>query len=91
MPQRLASKFAEFTFSQEELKQAKEFTYTTRCWLQNELTNAMLRKVALIYRPEAEMDWKLYHAELDGRISLLAELLDIEPVKPKENSNAPDA
>lgn len=78
----LPSKFQEYVFTPEELAVVKQFSHTTRCWLQNELTNAMLRKVALVYNPEAVEDWKLFHAELDGRISLLAELLEIEPVKP---------
>lgn len=91
MPQPLPSKFKEYSFTEAEIKLAKEISFTTRCWLENELTNTMLRKVALIYKPEAEMDWKLVHAELDGRMSMLAELLDVEPtVIPnlKEQNNA---
>lgn len=89
MPQPLPSKFKEYSFTEAEVKLAKELSFTTRCWLENELTNTMLRKVALIYKPEAEMDWRLLHAELDGRMSVLAELLNVEPtiVNLKEQKN----
>lgn len=85
----LPCKFQEYSFTAEELAAAKLFTHVTKCWLQNELSNTMLRKVAILYTPEAIEDWKLLHAELDGRISLLIELLQIEPVKPpKEKASA---
>lgn len=85
----LPSKFQEYSFTPAELLAAKSFPALTRCWLQNELSNAMLRKVALLYKHEAVEDWELLHAELDGRIALLAELLEIEPVKPPKEKESP--
>lgn len=79
--QLLPSKFQEYEFTPEELKAAKVLSNVTRCYLQNELTNTMLRKIALVYDHANEKDWQLLHAELDGRISVLAELLEVEPVK----------
>jgi hypothetical protein len=78
----LPSKFQEYSFTPEELIAAKALSHTTRCYLQNELSNAMLRKVALVYDHSSVSDWELFHAELDGRISVLVELLDIPPVHP---------
>ena len=80
MPIALPSKFQEYQFTKEEVQQALIVSPMTRCWLENELTVTMLRKVALIYNAEKEIDWRLTHAELDGRIGLLAELLQVDPI-----------
>lgn len=82
MPKLIPSKFQEYEFTQEEVAEAKVLSPLTRMYLQHEMSVTMMRKVALVYDHEQEEDWKLLHAELDGRISLLAELLQVEPVKP---------
>jgi hypothetical protein len=78
----LPSKFNSYKFTNEELNAIKSLPYTFRCYLENELTNTMLRKIAILYQPDAELDWKLLHAELDGKISFITELLNLDPVKP---------
>lgn len=80
MPKSLPSKFQEYEFTPEEVKEAKVLSPLTKMYLQHEMSITMMRKVALVYDHENEQDWKLLHAELDGRISLLAELLQVEPV-----------
>lgn len=82
MPHKIESKFQEYEFSQEEVAIAKQLSPVTRMYLQHELSVTMLRKCALVYDHAQVKDWELLHAELDGRMSLLAELLQIEPVKP---------
>lgn len=88
MPKAIPSKFQEYEFTQEEVTQAKQLSPLTKMYLQNELAVTMLRKVALIYKHDDVKDWELLHAELDGKISFIAEMLQVEPVKPtksKEN------
>lgn len=81
MPKLLPSKFSEYEFTPEEVAQAKVLSPLTRMYLENELSVTMLRKCALVYNHENEKDWELLHAELDGRMSVIAELLQVEPVK----------
>lgn len=87
MPHKIESKFQEYEFTKEEVELAKQLSPLTRMYLQHELSVTMMRKCALVYDHAQVKDWELLHAELDGRMSMLAELLQIEPVKstkPKE-------
>lgn len=90
MPKLISSKFQEYEFTKEEVVQAKILSPLTKMYLENELTVTMLRKLALIYDHTNQEDWELLHAELDGRIGVIAELLQVEPVKlkPKESKDA---
>jgi hypothetical protein len=81
MPKLIPSKFQEYEFTKEEVIQAKILSPLTKMYLENELAVTMLRKIALIYDHTDQKDWELLHAELDGRIAILAELLQVEPIK----------
>lgn len=85
MPHKIESKFQEYEFTQEEVELAKQLSPLTRMYLQHELSVTMLRKCALVYDHAQVKDWELLHAELDGRMSIIAELLQIEPVKPTKS------
>lgn len=90
MPKQVPNTFQQYEFTQEEVAQAKVLAPLTMMYLQNELAVTALRKLALIYDHNDRKDWELLHAELDGRIAVLAELLQVEPVRlnPKEKKDA---
>ena len=81
----LPSKFQEYLFTPGELEAARGLTDLQRCYWQNELSIAMLQKAALAFEPDRLEELKLRWAELDGRIGVLVELLQLDPsaTKPK--------
>ena len=84
----LPSKFQEYLFTPGELEAARGLTDLQRCYWQNELSIAMLQKAALTFEPDRLEELKLRWAELDGRIGVLVELLQLDPstTKPKQEN-----
>ena len=81
----LQSKFQEYLFTPGEVEAARSLTDLQRCYWQNELSVSMLQKAALRFESDRLDELKLRWAELDGRIGVLVELLQLDPsaVKPK--------
>ena len=81
----LQSKFQEYLFTPGEVEAARSLTDLQRCYWQNELSVSMLQKAALRFESDRLDELKLRWAELDGRIGVLVELLQLDPsaAKPK--------
>lgn len=81
MPQPQLNQFQTYSFTPEEIVQAKALSALTKMYLQHELSITLMRKCALIYNHADVKDWELLHAELDGRANILAELLEVPTIK----------
>jgi hypothetical protein len=80
MPQLSANPFAGYTFTEEELQAAAQFSMTQQMYIQNLISLAACEKIATQPDPSNMGVWFQKEAYLRGQIDILTYLLEAVPV-----------
>lgn len=72
--------FTRYEFTEDEAKQAVNFTELQRQFIQNEIAIAAESKIALTFDPLNPVSFAQQEAELSGKIGVLSYLLELSKV-----------